>query len=92
LQIPFRVYFTNYSELNALLEDRSFNEVLEEKWDNPDVMEWYKTVKVGIKEDELLLVKISKKLFKNERVLMINDTDWDDNLITTAKFMNPHEK
>jgi hypothetical protein len=90
LQIPFRIYFTNLDELVSLLEDRSFTDVIEENWDNPDIMEWRKTVKVEIPKDELLLLKISKKLFKNGKLIMINDSDWDDNLITTSKFMVTH--
>jgi len=78
LAVPYRVFFVNLSELNALLNSRRFKPVATTAWDDPQVMEWLRT-----RSDETYdLLKISKAVLDDQdNVRYIPSSEWAGDMI-----------
>jgi hypothetical protein len=78
LGIKYRVYFTNFDELNESLNARSFYAVQESAWDSTSHAEW-----VRDRDDEESILKVALSLFDESKKLRVMTHDeWDDSYIT----------
>lgn len=83
LRIPYRILFTNLSELNALLSARGWEEVEEDHRDDRDVMEWTHDVRG---KDGFQLLKITSHLFDDSGKLKVfNPEEWDDSWMSIER-------
>lgn len=77
LNVKYRLYFTNYTELNSWLEARRFTEYIDIFDEYEDEFVWELTTN----GDDWLL-KISKSIFDEEKKLRVFTKDeWDDSYI-----------
>lgn len=79
LDVRYRVYFTNVSELGDWVRARSYRAVDPDEWDEPDYIEW-----LNKKDDpqNWRLLKVSKSLFDDQdRLKPMNPSTWSDKLI-----------
>jgi hypothetical protein len=81
LNIPYRVYYSNLDELNALLKVRNFKEVAREHWDVDTIREWFNTRD----QKNWDLLKISDNLFDELGGFNPNSIPWNSSLITREK-------
>lgn len=87
LKVPYRLFFTNLREFKVWIQQRGFTEVLEQNWDNPDVMEW-----VNSRKDEAMVLKIRKEIFDDDGKLRIfTPEEWDSTFVQTASYEEPPE-
>lgn len=78
LDVKYRVFFTNRTELEHWLKARSFRLVDEEEWDDPEYEEWIN--KSNSKKFPLL--KIHKSILNEDGGLnIIIPSNWSDDLI-----------
>ncbi|NWC00821.1 DUF4062 domain-containing protein [Pseudomonas gingeri] len=81
LNIPYRVFFSNFSELSELLVARSFLVVAENAWDGEDFAEWLNTTTTPGK-----LIKVRNSIFDTDGKLKILTPDqWKNSLITISE-------
>ena len=67
---PYRVFFTNESELDAWLKARNWTSVTKENWDDGSMAEWANA-------DATKYLKLIVKLFdKNGRLKVFADGEW----------------
>ena len=82
LTIPYRIFFSNIKELNALLKARSFKAVPSDAWDSEHKREWLNS---NTSPNQLL--KIHSTLFDDEEKLKIITPDqWSDDLISIVDY------
>lgn len=77
LKVPYRVYFSNISELSSWLEVRNYKAVPEDALDNKKELEWINTK--DRKNYDML--KISSSLFDLTGRFVPNGMEWSENLI-----------
>jgi Domain of unknown function (DUF4062) len=76
--IPYRVYFSNKKELQALLQARGWEPVPQEHWDSPDHEEWL----LNRPDDSYWLLKIATRIWeRNGRLKVSTPDDWRDSWI-----------
>jgi hypothetical protein len=81
LQIPYRVFFTNIDEMNALLNARKTEPVAPDEWDSPEFSEY---VSNWFKKPRLL--KIRASLFgEHGELRAIRPNEWADDNIQVAE-------
>jgi hypothetical protein len=67
---PYRVFFTNESELNTWLKARNWTRIDEERWDEGSYAEWSHTTKSGY-------LRLAVKLFDKEgRLKVFTENEW----------------
>lgn len=82
LSIPYRVFFENINEMEALLTARNTVLVQEDHWDDEEFREY---ISSWVKVKKLL--KISSKLFdENGKLKVIKPDEWDDDYICLEEF------
>lgn len=88
LQIPYRVFFENISEMEALLEARRTKPVDMKLWDDPEYREY-----LSEWSDKKKILKIKNDLFdEGGKLKIISPDEWDDeNLIITEYFEPPDD-
>lgn len=88
LNVKYRVYFTNYTELNSWLEARRFEEYFDILDEYKDEFVWELT-----SNGDDWLLKISKAVFDDEKKLKVFTKDeWDDSCIKLEKQNNAIEE
>lgn len=78
MEIPYRVFFENLEEMEALLSARKTNPLKKEEWDHEDMREYVsKWSKVR------RLLRIKDNLFDNDgKIRILKPDEWQDNFVT----------
>lgn len=73
--VPYRVFFTNESELNAWLKARSWTALAKARRDDDSVAEW-------INAGGTKYIKLTHKLFdRNGRLIVFSEDEWNRNWV-----------
>jgi hypothetical protein len=84
--VPYRVFFTNRSELNEWLKARGFNPVPKDAWDDTKYQEWMD----DRDKAEEMIVKIAVSIFDdNGKLKVYTSEEWKDKWILLEKIPKP---